>query len=66
MKKITRSQLESQPVPVPTRSEQELLVRTLDAEMAIAKRVRQAAEGELAALKALPAALLRQAFSGEL
>ncbi len=62
MKKITRGQLETQPVPVPAKRVQDEFVRVLETKMTSAKRARLAAEGELAALKALPGALLLRAF----
>jgi len=46
--------------------EQQAIVDRLRLETATATAVRAAAEAELPAINALPAALLRRAFSGEL
>ena len=53
-------------VCVPSIVEQRRIVATLDEQLAGAERLRRAAVEELAAIDALPAALLRRAFSGEL
>ena len=58
--------LQNQQIPLPPLSEQRQIVATLDAKMAIAEKARAAAEAELEAMEALPGALLRQAFKGEL
>ncbi|OQB40395.1 MAG: Type-1 restriction enzyme EcoKI specificity protein [Candidatus Latescibacteria bacterium ADurb.Bin168] len=54
------------PIPLPPLSEQKRIVAILTEQMAAAERVRAAAEAELATIEALPAALLRRAFNGEL
>ncbi len=53
-------------VCVPDVSDQKRIAEILDERMADAAGARRAAEEQLAAMNALPAALLRQAFSGEL
>lgn len=52
--------------PLPPLAEQERLVSVLNAKMAATEKVRAAAEAALEAITALPAALLREAFSGAL
>ena len=66
MKKITRSQLEDERLPVPPLSEQERLTAHLQEQLATAEHVSRAIEQELAAIEVLPGALLRGAFSGDL
>ena len=66
MKKITRGQIESERVPVPAIEIQQQVVAALKDRMAEAGRIRKHLEDELAAINALPAALLRRAFSGAL
>jgi len=51
-------------IPLPPLNEQRQIIATLNAKMAIAKQTRAAAEAELEAIEALPAALLRRAFRG--
>ena len=51
---------------IPSIAEQQRIVVILKAQMAAAEKARSAAEAELAAINALPAALLRRAFNGEL
>jgi type I restriction enzyme S subunit len=51
---------------LPPLSEQQRLVTMLNEQMATARQVRKALEDQLAAINALPAALLSRAFSGEL
>jgi type I restriction enzyme S subunit len=53
-------------VPVPTLADQQRVVAILRQQMAEAERVLKVVEEELAAISALPAALLRRAFSGAL
>jgi len=52
--------------PLPPLAQQKRLVASLNAKMAATEKVRAAAEAELDAITALPAALLREAFSGAL
>lgn len=54
------------PLMVPPLAEQERIVAILTTQLAAAEDARKAAEDELAAIEALPAALLRRTFSGEL
>jgi len=53
-------------IPFPPPAQQKRLVASLNAKMAATERVRAAAESELEAITALPAALLREAFGGAL
>jgi type I restriction enzyme S subunit len=53
-------------VCVPEIERQRDIVRTLGAEIAEAERLLKAAEDQLAAINAMPAAVLRRAFSGAL
>lgn len=64
MKKITRTQVQNERVPVPLLPEQRRIVVRLSEQLAAAERARKALEAQLATINALPAALLRQAFSG--
>lgn len=66
MKKITRSQIVQERVPVPPMPEQQRFVARLSEQMAGAGKARKALEEQLAEINALPAALLRRAFSGKL
>lgn len=65
MKKITRTQVLALPVPLPPLSEQHRIATLLREQMAAMQKARTAAEEELNIINALPAALLRRAFSGE-
>jgi len=53
-------------IPLPPLSEQRRIAAILKEQMAAVERARAAAEAALEAIEALPAALLRRAFSGEL
>ena len=53
-------------LPLPPPLEQTRIAWVLNEQMASVERVRAAAEAQLAQISALPAALLRRAFSGEL
>ena len=53
-------------IPFPSIPEQQQITSFLDKQMTAIERARKAAEEELAAINALPAALLRRAFAGEL
>ncbi len=66
MKKITRTQIEDLELPVPSTSEQGHVAEMLEEQMATAERACKAIGAELAAIDALPGAILRRAFSGEL
>jgi len=58
--------LQNQRIVIPPLAEQKRLVASLNAKMAATEKVRAAAEAQLEAVTALPAALLREAFSGTL
>lgn len=58
--------IESVAIPLPPLPEQRRIAGVLSEQMAAAQKARAAAEEELAAINALPAALLRRAFNGEL
>lgn len=64
--KLNQEKLRSIPVPLPPLTDQKRLVSALNAKMAVTEKIRVAAEAELEAITALPAALLREAFSGAL
>ncbi len=66
MKKITRTQLLGESVPVPSLPEQEEVIRRLDDRIRQCRSILDATGGALTALNSLPTALLRQAFRGEL
>lgn len=53
-------------IPLPQTSEQQRIAGMLSEQMAVVDKARAAAEEELNAINALPAALLRRAFNGEL
>lgn len=53
-------------VPLPALDQQRTLVESLLAQKAVADQARRAAGDEISAIRALPAALLRRAFSGGL
>jgi len=63
---LTRDFVSKLPIPLPSVKEQKRIVAILNEQMAAVERVRKAAEEELATINALPSALLRKAFSGEL
>jgi len=52
--------------PLPPLPEQQRIAMILREQMAAVEKARAAAEAELAAINALPAALLRRAFNGEI
>jgi type I restriction enzyme S subunit len=66
MKRITRTQLFEERIPVPTREEQDALAGQLFTQVTAAKRLASGIADESKALSQIPAALLRRAFSGEL
>lgn len=66
MPKLNRDQLFSYSLPLPPLPEQRRIAAILNERMAAVERARKAAEDELATIEALPAALLRRAFNGEL
>lgn len=53
-------------VPLPPLSVQRLIALDLGSKVEMVKRARNASDNELAAINALPAALLRRAFNGEI
>ena len=53
-------------IPLPPLAEQKRIAAVLREQMAAVEKARAAAEAELEAINALPAALLRRAFAGEL
>ncbi len=53
-------------IPLPPLPEQKRIAAMLNEQMAAIEKARAAAEAQLDTIKSLPAALLRQAFSGEL
>jgi type I restriction enzyme S subunit len=53
-------------IPLPPLMEQKRIAATLRKQMAVVDKARKAAEEELETINALPAALLRRAFNGEL
>ena len=54
------------PIPVPPLAEQKRIVAILNEQMAAVERFKKAAQEQLAEIKAMPPALLRQAFLGKL
>ena len=63
MKKITRSQIEGLPIPLPPLDEQRAISARLSEQMASVDRVCAALKGELAAISKMPKAILDRAFS---
>jgi type I restriction enzyme S subunit len=63
---INRDDLESFTIPLPPLPEQRRIAGLLREQMAAVEKARTSAEEELAAINALPAALLRRAFAGGL
>lgn len=53
-------------IPLPQIEEQQRLAKLLTEKLAIVEQAKKAAEAQLEAINQLPAALLKQAFSGEL
>lgn len=63
---VSKTQLEGFEIPLPPLPEQKRIAGILNKQMAAVERARKAAEEELATINALPAALLRRAFAGEI
>jgi type I restriction enzyme S subunit len=63
---VSKSTMQDFPIPLPPLDEQRRIVTILNEQMAAVDKARAAAEDKLAAINALPAALLRRAFDGEL
>ena len=66
MKKITRSQVQAEQIPVPALEDQHRVAAMLNAHVALTERLRRTLEDQLGLIDKLPAALFRQAFNGEL
>jgi type I restriction enzyme S subunit len=62
---VSASTMFNMPIPHPQLNEQRRIAALLREQIAAAEKVRAAVEEELNAINALPAALLRRAFSGE-
>jgi len=62
---VNRSDLDSLEIPLPPLAEQRRIAGVLRQQMAVVEMARTAAEEELQTINALPAALLRRAFNGE-
>ena len=62
---INDGQVKVQQIPLPPLSEQRRISEVFREQMAAVEKARAAAEEELQAINALPAALLRRAFNGE-
>ncbi|HON69172.1 MAG TPA: restriction endonuclease subunit S [Phycisphaerae bacterium] len=63
---ISRGDLEDFRIPLPPLAEQKRIAAILREQMAAVEKARAAAEAQLNAINALPAAVLRRAFNGEL
>jgi restriction endonuclease S subunit len=63
---LTRDFICNLGIPLPPLPEQKRIAMILNEQMAMVERARKAAEEELETIKAIPAALLRQAFEGKL
>ena len=66
MKKIRRTQIADLAMPLPPLAEQVRIAARLDEQMAEIAKLRRSLDSQLTEINALPAALLRRAFSGEL
>lgn len=66
MKKITRSQLIEIAIPCPDLPQQQEVAALLEERLTEARRSTEILRSQLSTVEALPAALLRQAFNGEL
>jgi type I restriction enzyme S subunit len=64
MRHITKPEFEAIQIPLPPLAEQKRITAILNEQMAAVERARAAAEAQLEAAKALPAAYLRAVFSG--
>ena len=63
---VTDRQVLDQLIPLPPLPEQKRIVGILGDRLSTIDKARTATEAQLQAINALPAALLRQAFNGEL
>jgi len=66
MKKITRSQISSLPIPVPGINEQRSIVRNVTRKMTQVRELEDYLRCEMQTIDALPSSLLRLAFQGRL
>ena len=66
MKKITRSQLENQAIPVPELDDQRRVSEELSGALSTAERIQRTVDAQLQTIAAMKGALLRRAFSGDL
>ena len=62
---VTKREVEALAIPLPPLSEQRRIAGALKDQMTVVEKARAAAEARLEAVKALPAALLHEAFSHE-
>lgn len=63
---VNDNQVKAQLIPLPTISEQRRIIELFNEKMKHAEKTRTAAESELDTINAMPSALLRRAFNGEL
>lgn len=63
---VTDRQVLNQVIPLPPLAEQKRIVAILNQQLAAVERAKKAAEERLSQIEALPPALLRRAFSGEI
>lgn len=63
---VTDKQVKAQVIPVPPLHEQKRIAAILNEQLVAVEKARAAAEAQLDTITSLPAALLRQAFNGEL
>jgi len=63
---LTREFVDNIAIPLPPLTEQQRIARILREQMASVEKARAAAEDELKTINALPTALLRRAFNGEI
>lgn len=66
LKIVNKTAFASVPIPLPSLSEQQQIAGELKDKMASAEKLKASIEKQLEAIKALPQAILRKAFSGEL
>jgi type I restriction enzyme, S subunit len=66
MKKITRSQIQAEQLPIPPLSVQRRIAEALHEQMGAVESLCKSLQAQLDAINKLPAALLSRAFRGEL
>lgn len=66
LQNLNLQQIRNLAIPIPPLNEQKRIVGILREQMTAVEKARAAAEDELKTINALPAALLRRAFSGEI